>query len=185
MKSISSYIDPFDRTTGNGSRNSTDDWTDENSIYDNEWGSEAATTFNPREASAHNVNKFEKFYKIQNGKGNSTRSITIKKTHIKNDMNTFMNVLELPKYQRERIEYIIDNLDLSSNNFGSVKYEKIILSVCSLVSDEALSNSHDPDVNDRLFLSDEFKHLMEVTEMSSSEHRKIRVSVREKSDYFD
>ena len=184
MESILAFVDPFDRGNGNGSRDAGDDWADEVSIFDNEWGSQAATTFNPKEAPQSQVEKFKSLYKVQNGKGESTRKATIHTSHITNDAKTFMDVLEMPSYQRDRVEHIIQNLDISSNNFGGTRYEKIILAICSLVSDEALSNSHDPDVDDRLFLSDEFRELMECTEMSSSEHRKLRVSVREKSDYF-
>ena len=95
-----------------------------------------------------------------------------------------MSVLEMPEPQRETVREIMSNMDISSNNFGGRRYEKIILAVCSLVADEALSNQPNPSVNDRLFLTDEFRHLMEVNTMSGKEHRKLRVSVREKSDYF-
>ena len=184
MQSALALIDPFDRGNGNGSRNAGDDWTDEVSIFDNEWGSQAATTFNPKEAPLGRVDKFEFLYEIQNGKGEANRKTTIRQSHIENDMEMFMDVLEMPTYQRERVTYILDNLDLSSNNFGSKRYEKIILATCSLVSDEALSDSSDPDVSDRLFLQDSFRDLMDSTRMSSSEHRQLRVAVREKSDYF-
>lgn len=184
MQSALALVDPFDRASGNGSRDASDDWADEVSIFTNEWGSQAATTFNPNEAPRNQMKKFESLYKIQNGKGEANRKTTIRQSHIKNDTETFMDVLEMPAYQRERVTHILDNLDLSSNNFGGTRYEKIILATCSLVSDEALSNSRDPDVDDRLFLSDQFRKLMDSTEMSSSEHRKLRVAVRKKSDYF-
>lgn len=184
MHSVLAFVDPFDRGNGNGSRNARDDWADEVSIFDNEWGSQAATTFNPKEAPLSRMEKFESLYQIQNGKGEANRKTTIRQSHIKNDTETFMDVLEMPTYQRERVTYILDNLDLSSNNFGGKRYEKIILATCSLVADEALSNSRDPDVDDRLFLSDEFRQLMDSTKMSSSEHRQLRVMVRERSDYF-
>jgi hypothetical protein len=184
MQSAIALLDPFDRGNGNGSRNQDDDWADEVSIFDNEWGSQAATTFNPREAPPGFRDKFEDLYKLQNGKGESNRKTTIRQSHIQNDMEIFMDVMEMPTYQRERVTHIVENLDLSSNNFGGTKYEKILLTVCSLVADEALSNSRDPDVNDRLFLTDDFKQLMRATGMSSSEHRQLRVSVRNKSDYF-
>lgn len=177
-------IDPFDRGNGNGSRATEDDWLDEASIFHNEWGSTAATTFNPKEASLSKQSKFEDLYKLQNGKGETDRKDTIRQSHIVNDAKTFMSVLELPDPQRETVMSILDDLDISSNNFGGRRYEKIILAVCSLVSDEALSNQHDPSVDDRLFLTDEFRDLMRVNDMSGKEHRKIRVAVRDRSDYF-
>lgn len=184
MHSTLAFVDPFDRASGNGSRDARDDWADSVSIFDNEWGSQAATTFNPKEAPSHQVDKFESLYKIQNGKGERDRDQTITQSYIKNDAETFMNVLEMPKYQRERVIHILENFNLASKNTGGKRYEKIILVICSLVSDEALSNSRDPDVNDRLFLTEEFKELMEIIGMGSKERRDLRVFVKKNSDYF-
>jgi len=88
-------------------------------------------------------------------------------------------------------------MDISSNTFGGKSYEKIILAVCSLISDEHLSESikkyqtSDTTLNKgedmlqrRLFLSEPYRELMEAVNMSSSEHRKIRTRVREISPYF-
>lgn len=189
MQRRSTYTDiadPFDRTNGNGSSNSTDDWLDEQSIYDNEWGSSAATTFNPNESSLPKSKreKFESLYEIHNGKLESSRRGDIIQSHIQNDTKMFMSVLEMPDVQRKRVLQILDNLDISSNNFGGRPYEKIILALCSLVADEALGQSPDPSVEDRLFLTDEFKDLMDCTKTSSSDVRKLRRDIREKSDYF-
>lgn len=191
MQTVQAMLDPFDRSNGNGSRNETDDWLDGESIFSNEWGSTAATTFKPTDTDGQNhpipqrkQNRLERLYDLQNGKGESSRKETIRASYIENDAETFMSVLELPEPQRETVREILTNLDISSNNFGGRRYEKIILAVCSLVADEALSNQPNPSVQDRLFLTDEFRDLMEVNSMSGSEHRSIRVSVREKSDYF-
>jgi len=178
-------IDPFHRGSGNGSREGEDDWFDEVSIFDNEWGSQAATTFYPHEAPVDWQEKFEALYKIQNGKGEPNRKTTIRQSHIENDMEIFMDVLEMPTYQRRRVAHIVENLNLSSKNFGGKRYEKIILTVCSLISDEALSKSLDPEIEDRLFFTDAFRQLMEATDMTSSDHWRLRVAVREKSEYFD
>jgi hypothetical protein len=184
MQSAQALIDPFDRSNGNGSRSSSDDWLDEESIFSNEWGSTAATTFKPEDGPATKRDRLERWYDLQNGKGESSRKDTIRASHIQNDAETFMSVLEMPSRQRDTVREILDNLDISSNNFGGQRYEKIILAICSLVADEALSNQPNPSINDRLFLSDEFRDLMRVNEMSGSEHRQIRVNVRQKSDYF-
>lgn len=177
-------LDPFDRSTGNGSRSETDDWLDGESIFSNEWGSTAATTFKPTDAPAQKQDQLDRLYKLQNGKGERSRKDTIRASYIENDAETFMSVLEMPEPQRETVRNILSNLDISSNNFGGRSYEKIILAICSLVADEALSTQPNPSVNDRLFLTDEFRDLMEVNKMSGSEHRSLRVSVREKSEYF-
>jgi hypothetical protein len=188
--SLQQAVDPFDRNSGSGSLSKKDGWADGKSIFDNEWGSEAATTFKPdgndgknQPLSKNRREQLQRLYELQNGKYNQNRSTEIQKSHIDNDLETFMSVLEMPSPQRDTVREIVENLDMSSNNF-SRRYEKILLTVCSLVADEALSNKQNPSLDERLFLSDEFRELMEATKMSSGEHRKIRVAVREKSNYF-
>lgn len=176
--------DAFARGNGNGSRNGTDDWLDERSIFDNEWGSAAATTFNPSDLENGKQDKFETLYELHNGKMEKSRKSDIRTSHIENDAKTFMSVLEMPEPQRERVMLILDDLDISSNNFGSRPYEKIILAICTLVSDEALGNQTNPNIENRLFLTDEFRDLMDCTHTSSSDIRKLRRDVRAKSDYF-
>jgi hypothetical protein len=108
-----------------------------------------------------------------------------------------MSVLEIPTPQRKRITYILTELDISSNNFGGRRYEKIILAVCSLVCDEALSRqlreryddlstiSDDINLSERrLYGKEQYKELMDTMSMSGTEHRKIREQVRERSKYF-
>lgn len=183
--------DSFARGNGNGSRNSTDDWLDEQSIFDNEWGSAAATTFNPQDTDAHGDSipkhkqeKFQSLYELHNGKMEKSRKADILTSHIKNDAKTFVSVLEMNEYERERVMLILDDLDISSNNFGSQRYEKIILALCTLVSDEQLGQRPDPSLDERLLLQDRFKDLMDCTKTSSSDIRKLRKDIREKSEHF-
>ena len=192
MQIAHSMLDPFDRTNGNGSNSRTDDWLDESSIFDNEWGSAAATTFKPHGRDAYGrplprdkQEKFEDLYKLHNGKGEKSRKGDIRQSHIVNDARTFMSVLEMSAPERDRTLEILDDLDISSNNFGGRSYEKILLALFSLVSDEHLTSRRNAAVEDRLFLSDEFRELMDATAMSSSELRKTRTAIREKSDYFN
>jgi hypothetical protein len=186
MQPAHASLDPFDRTEGNGSNGRADDFLDGDSIFDNEWGSTAATTFKPSDCDdPARRRKLERLYKLQNGKFEDTRIQTIRASNVENDAQTFMSVLELAEPQRDRIMEVLDDLDISSNNFGGRRYEKIILAICSLIADESLSNQPDPSLDDRLFLSDEFQNLMDVCNMTNSEHRKLRASVRDKSSYFD
>lgn len=190
MQSISTHFDPLDRSNGNGSGNWSDGTIDEQSIYDNPWGSNATTTFNPSGEDAYGdpipkekQQKLERLYEWHHGKGESGARITT--SHMENDAEMFMSALEMPEVQRERVRNILDHLDTSSNNFGSRKYEKIILALCTLISDEFLTERPNPSIDDRLFLTDQFREFMDCTSMSSSELRKIRKAIREKSDYFD
>lgn len=189
-------VDAFDRRGGNGSASGADTFLDEQSIYDNEWGSAAATTFNPADTDAYDNSlpqatrhKFQRLYAHHNGKGESNRRQDIITSHIMNDTETFVSVLDMPTPQRRRVKKIIEDLDTSSNNFGGRKYEKIILAVCSLVSDEAVSRRHsvdsDIDITEKqIRKTDAFNELMETTGMSATEHRTIREQVRQRSEYF-
>ena len=188
--------DAFHRGGGDGSASAEDDLVEEHSIYHNEWGSSAATTFKPSDTDAHGNDlsekkqqKFKNLYALNNGKLEKSRKHDIQTSHLKNDAETFMSVLEIPSPQRKRIIHILEQTNISSNNFGGRKYEKIILAICSLVCDERLSNRYpittDEDITSkRLYNKTEFKQLMETINMSATEHRKIREQVRQKSDYF-
>lgn len=185
MQSANKYLDPFDRSSGSGARSTSDDWVDDESIFTNQWGSTAATTFDPSDASAAHQNRFERLYELQNGKGEQSRKQTIRSSHVENDAETFMSVLELPSKQRQEVRDVLAEIDIGSTNFGPRgKYEKIILAICSLISDRSLSQQSNPSIQDRLLFTDKYRDLMEATGMSSTDHRKLRVSIREKSDYF-
>lgn len=189
-------VDAFDRRGGNGSASDADTFLDEQSIYDNEWGSAAATTFNPADTDAHDNSlpqvtkqKFQRLYAHHNGKGESNRRQDIITSHMMNDTDTFVSVLDMPAPQRRRVKKVIEELDTSSNNFGGRKYEKIILAVCSLVSDEAVSRRHSVESNiditeQQIGKTDAFNELMEATGMSATEYRTIREQVRQRSEYF-
>lgn len=192
MQSITTTFDPLDRSNGNGSNNWSDDSIDQESIYQNQWGSSATTTFNPSDSDAYGEpisrskqQKLQRLYDWQHGKGESSRKGDIRQSHIKNDAEVFTSVLEMPQIERDRVLQILDNLDIGSQNFGSRTYEKIILAICTLVSDEQLSDRPNPSLDNRLFLRDQFRELMDCTGLSSSELRKLRKAVREKSAYFD
>jgi len=101
-----------------------------------------------------------------------------------NDAQTFATILELPEYQKQRIIEIAEEFDFEANRFGGKPYEKILLAICSLVSDKELSDKPYASLDKRIVLTDEFRELMDVNEMSSSEHNRIREMVREKTEYF-
>lgn len=185
------HYDPFDRSNGNGSRSAEEDWLDEHSTAaENQW-STASTTFYYWEASASQQDKFESMYNAHHGKGESDRRSTIRRSHIVNDAETFSNILELPRAQRECVIGISRELDFSSTRFGGKPYEKILLAVCSLVSDHALSqrlnheNAGSAVANQRVVLRDSFRDLMEVNDLGSREHNRIRQMLREKTEFFE
>ena len=189
MESTLSLFDALDRRDGAGARSAEEDWLDDNSTAEENQWSTAATTFYVSDAPTRKQSRFESLYEIHNGWGESDRRASIRRSHIINDAETFCNILELPRYQRRRVMDITETLDFSS--FGGKSYEKILLAICSLVSDEELSsrlrrdghNSNSLE-NNRLLLQDDFRDLMDVCELGSSELSRIRQMLREKTDYF-
>jgi hypothetical protein len=179
------FLDPFKEYAGSGASPASDEWLDKESPFDNGWGSAAATTFNVDEAPERKKQKFERLYKWQNGKGGHNRKTEILDSHRENDLETFMSVLEMPEGEREVVRELFQNLDISSNNFGGGRpYEKIILALCSLVSDKHLSDRKNPSFDDRLLFTDEYRDLMDVTGMNNREHQQIRASIRGELSYF-
>lgn len=184
-------FDHFDRSTGNGSGTNTDDWLDDESDFDVQWGSVAATDFGPDDTDIYDQplpprkrHRLKRQYKLHNGKGRKSRKDEIRQSYIINDADTFMSILEMPRSQRRRVVKILKELDISSNNFGSRRYEKVVLALCSLVSDEALSDRPDASVDKRLSNREPFRDLMEATDMTTTELRRTRAAIREETDAF-
>lgn len=176
-------LDTLQRETGDGSGEKVDDWMDGNSrIHPNHW-STAQTTFRVSDAPAHKRQKYDDLKDAHDGKGEQDRRTTIRQAKILKDTDTFCSICELPNQQAERVSSIIQESDISSNNYGGKSYEKIILSVMSLVVDESIDNPERMD--QRLILQDEFKDLITSVGTSSSELRRIRQMIRERTDYFD
>jgi hypothetical protein len=183
--------DPFDRSNGNGSRSAEEDWLDENTTSaENQW-STAETTFYYWEASSAKKKQFERFYDWHHGKGEGDRRTTLRRSNIVTDAETFVNVLELREPQSLRVVEIAKELDFSSNRFGGKPYEKILLAIISLVSDQELSqrlNHQNLDsslANQRIVLDDTFRDLMEANNLGSREHNRIRQMLREKTEEFE
>lgn len=190
MQTYHRSTDPFDRRSGNGSADRSANWVDSNSIFDNQWGSPAATTFptsydgKGQKLPEHKQEKFERLYEIHAGKNEQTRKTDILQSYMRNDAKMFMSVLEMPVQQRERVLTLLDKLDTSSKKYGGEPYEKVLLALCSLVSDEALSNEPDPSIDERLLFADDFRELMDCTKTSSSDLRTIRKQIRDQLDEF-
>lgn len=183
---MSIHIDPLDRTDGNGSRSREEDWLDANTTASEHQWSTAETTFYISDAPPAQRNKFKDLYEAHHGKGESDRSSTLPRMKMQADAEAFCAILELPEPLRERIMHIMQNIDISSNNFGGKSYEKIILAVTSLVHDEHLSSQPigNVDYKQRLIFDDDFRALMEANSIGSKELRGVREQVRSKTDYF-
>lgn len=180
------HLDTLDRSNGNGSRTTEEDWLDEHTTASaNEWSS-AETTFYYWDAPAHQQRNFKNLYDRQHGKGDSSRSSELPRMKAMADTKAFCAMLEVNSSVQERIEFIMERIDISANTYGGKSYEKIILAVCTLVYDEYLSSRPVKDVeySQRLIFDDTFRDLMEANNLGSKELRGIREQIRSKSDYF-
>lgn len=180
------HIDALDRTDGNGSRSREEDWLDANTTASEHQWSTAETTFYMSDVPAHKREQFSNLYDWHHGKGESDRSSTLPRMKMVADTETFCAVLELPEPLRERILHIMQDIDISSNNFGGKSYEKIILAVISLVHDEHLSSRPpgEVDFQQRLIFDGDFRELMESNSIGSKELRGVREQIRSKTSYF-
>lgn len=183
---MSIHIDAFDRTGGNGSRTAEEDWLDENTTAsENQWSS-ASTTFYMSDVPASKKNRFRDLYDAHHGKGDSNRSSELPRMRMSADADAYCSILELPEPLTERIQHILQNIDISSQKFGGKPYEKIILAVVTLVHDEHLSNQPPSAVqyDQRLIFDDTFRDLMEANSLGSKELRGMREQIRTKTDFF-
>lgn len=180
------YIDALDRSDGNGSRSREEDWLDANTTAsENQW-STAETTFYMSEVPKHKKKRFKSLYDRHHGKGESDRSSTLARMKMMADTESFCAMLELSQPLRERVVHIMQDIDISANNFGGKSYEKIILAVISLVHDEHLSAQPKGaiDFDQRLIFDDDFRELMDSNSIGSREMRGVRDQIRQKTEYF-
>lgn len=179
-------FDNLDRETGNGARSKQEEWLDENTTAaKHEWSS-AETTFYYWEAPQSRRDEFYEFYQQHHGKNDSNRSAELPRMRALSDARAFSSMLELPEIVRERIIFIVEDIELAATTFGGKSYEKIVLGVISLSHDEYLSSLPRDAVSydERLIFDETFNELMRVNNLSSSELRGVREQIRSKSQYF-
>lgn len=105
---------------------------------------------------------------------------------------TFCNQLELPNYQYERVQYVVNDIDLTEFRSNRFSAEKIILGVISLVVDSE-TTTDDPegwDLENWIVYDDSFEKLMIAVDMAEDGEPKrdtlweIRKIVHSETDYF-
>jgi len=180
------HIDAFERSIGNGSRTREEDWLDQNTTAaENQWSS-ASTTFYINDAPSNRETKFKDLYAKHHGKGDSNRSTELTHMRMSADAEVFCSILELREQVKEKVEHILQNIDISSQKFGGKSYEKLILAVITLSHDEYLS-SQPPSVvshKNRLIFDEQFRELMEANSLGSKELRRVREQIRTKTEFF-
>jgi hypothetical protein len=95
-------------------------------------------------------------------------------------IDTFAGQLGLSDYHRERVEYIINEIELSH---GKITAEQMILGAISLVFD---ADIEDPDaIDDRIIYRDTFNELLDSVDMDRADLWTVRRVVHQKTTVFD
>jgi len=172
------FPDLIDRGAGNGSRNGQEDWIDENTTSGENRFSISQTTFYPDDAPPHLQQRYERLKQWHDDKWSSNRKHDMKQAMILVDAETFCSILDFSQHETERVKHIVEESDMSSNNFGGKPYEKVLLAICTLVSDENTEN-----FDQRVIYHDKFTDLLEHIQMTRGEHKRLRQAVRERSAF--
>lgn len=186
------------RKTGDGSLSRTEGWTDQVSqehLTPNDGRYDTRTTFyysgTGPSRDRHQLHRdpedrrsWSTLAKWNDGVGEPDRNDQNNKADVFRWVQTFTGFLELPSYQRNRVHYVIDNLELSE--FNPFPTEEVIVGAISLVVDaEEDAEQEDWDVDDWIIYRDDFSQLMDDLEMSQSNLWTIRRMVQQESEYFE
>jgi len=171
----SSYL--FDTGFGAGANKELDDMIDDAGIINNDGRSNTRTTFLAGEASydsERRYNQYKRLAKVNDGMWDSNRAADNFKADMRRITKTFCSQVELNSRQQERVQWVMDDMDI--NSFGSYSTEKVLLGVMSLVANE-----------DRRLLRDEdsFRGLVVSVEMTMDEVKRVRQLIRDRTDTFD
>lgn len=180
------------REAGDGAGGHQEAYIDENSIQDNDGRSDTVTGFDssrPMDANGRPVYNptvrrngrtyqwWEYLNQLNDGVQDSNRASANWKAGKINDAELFCDHLGFNRDQTEDVVRMAEEMDF--RRFGKFTTGQILVSCCSLVADA------DTEVfEDRIIVTDSFKELMEVTNLGSREHRKIRKGIRQRTEFF-
>lgn len=167
---------------GNGDQ---ERFIDQTSPQENDGRSETVTGFDPRDAPSGErvyrqgewMTKWEWLNQLNDGVQDKERGKQNWKAGKLNDAKLIADHLSLQPAETDKLLRMAEEIDF--NNFGSHTTEQVLVACASLVSDENTTV-----YDNRIILRDEFKELMEAFDMGSKEHRQIRQSIRERTDFF-
>jgi len=168
----------IDRSDGSGSRSAEEDWIDQNTTAKQNVFSTSQTTFRPDDAPKHLQQKYERLKDWNDNKWSSERRGENKQAMIREDARTFCNILDVTDSEEEQVLHLIEESDMSSNNFGGKPYEKVLIAIISLVSDKYTEH-----IGNRVIYHEKFDDLLEHVAMDRGEHTRLRQNVRERTEF--
>lgn len=208
----SSPIDPraesnesLDRQKGSGSLTREEGWVAETEIEGmNDGRYDTRTTFYSWEAEGDGPPQKERdpsdrrswsdLAKWNDGMWEPDRSVQNFDADVRRWTQTFCNYLDLPSYQYDRVQYVMNDVDLTEFRPNGFSAEKVILGVISLVVDTETDEEDidEWDIEEWIVYDDDFESLMIDVGMVSEDETperstlwEVRKVVQSKSDYFD
>lgn len=180
------------REAGDGASGHQESYIDQHTPQENDGRSKTVTGFdssNPVDASGRPVNnpqvrrngrtyrKWDYLNQLNDGVQDKDRAAANWEAGKINDAKLFAGHLE---FNREQTELLIEmSTTINFDEFGQYDTSQVLVGCCSLVADRATDN-----FEDRIVVTDEFKELMEVANLGSREHRKIRQGIRDRTEFF-
>lgn len=170
LPSAMDYSHEFDTSKGNGASERIDDIIDDAAIIENDGRSETRTFFRPDEAST-NVEQYERMVQYQDGMWDSSRASKNKKADNDRWVDTFCSYLDVPDYQEERVQLVVESVNMS--HMAHYSAQETILASISIVENERGRWVRDED---------EFRDLVRDVDTSLDSMKKVRILLRDKSD---
>lgn len=178
----SHHLRPQQNGGGNGDQ---ERFIDQTSPQENDGRSETVTGFDPRDAPNRErvyrqgewMTKWEWLNQLNDGVQDKERGKQNWQAGKMNDAKLIADHLSLPPTEREKLLRMTEEIDF--NNFGSHTTEQVLVACASLCSDENTTV-----YENRIILQDEFRELMDAFDMGSKDHRQIRQSIRDRTDFF-
>lgn len=162
---------------GDGANGVQEAFIDEHSIQSNDGRSRTHTMFYWWEATPERQTRFKKLAKWNDGVQDQERKERNWHQGKLNDARLFCEHLGLSDTETHKVVEMADTIDFSQ--FGSYTVEQVLVGCCSLVADENTDT-----FEDRIITTDEFKELMEVVHIGTTEHNRIRRAIRDRTPYF-
>lgn len=196
MYSDNSIDDNLDRSGGSGSLTTKEAWVenqsrvgpnDNRSITRTTFYDDAATDGPPQKhRDPDDRTSWSELAQWNDGMWHTDRKEQNFEADLRRWSQTFCNKLSLTRYQTERVEYIVMEIDLDSFKQYQLSAEKIIMGVISLVvdSDTSVDDIDEWEMEDWIIYDDDFEELMDGIEMERSDLWTARKILNDKTDFF-
>lgn len=162
---------------GDGTSSEVEEMIDRNEPNAENGSSMMHTKFHHWEAPSDKEGKWKNLWKLADGQRDSDKSSQNWQAGKVNDAKLFADQLHFTEAEEKKLVRMAKQIDFTK--FGSFSTDQVLVAAASLIRDE-----NTQFYENRIILQDEFKELMQVTDLGSKQHRKIRQAIRERTDFF-